>query len=403
MRDVDLDERWDLVIVGAGPAGTATALGALATRPHLRVLLLDREDFPRDKSCGDGIAPHVFDALASIGVHDVAEGWTPLRRLELARGSASVRRPLARPVWVIPRTVFDHRLLRRAVATGAVFDRHRVRQVTVRADEVVLDERIRARVVVGADGAHSVVREATGRPPAARPALAIRGYAPTHPDWAGGQVIVYGDRRQPSYAWAFDRGDGLTNVGYGELLGDHHERPSRTLLLDQLERLLPGAASSGDHWRAHHLPLSGWRVDQPRDRVLLVGDAAGLVNPMTGEGIYYAVATGILAGKAAASAFGEGTPERAGTLHDASVRRLLSRHLKNTYVAARLSRVPPVVNAGIRAAARDQRTFDDLVEIGLGAGVITRRVAGGLAASLVGDHRRRRPPADQHIRSGTPK
>ena len=62
---------------------------------------------------------------------------------------------------------------------------------------------------------------------------------------AGRQVIRYGDRRQPSYAWAFDRGDGLANVGYGELLpGERHGgAPSRALLLEQLERLVPGAAS----------------------------------------------------------------------------------------------------------------------------------------------------------------
>jgi menaquinone-9 beta-reductase len=90
-------------------------------------------------------------------------------------------------------------------------------------------------------------------------------------------------------------------------------------------------------------------------------------------------------------------------LHDASVRRLLGRHLKNTFAAARLSRVPAVVDAAIRAAARDQRTFDDLVEIGLGRGVITPRVAGGLVAGLVTDLRRRRPPADQHEPSDTSK
>ena len=60
-------EGWDLVVVGAGPAGSSAALGALTADPTLRVLLLDRSDFPRDKSCGDGIAPHVVDALASVG------------------------------------------------------------------------------------------------------------------------------------------------------------------------------------------------------------------------------------------------------------------------------------------------------------------------------------------------
>ena len=70
---------WDLVVVGAGPAGAATALGALRADPSLRVLLLDRADFPRDKSCGDGIAPHVVDALRAVGAGDVVDGWTPLR------------------------------------------------------------------------------------------------------------------------------------------------------------------------------------------------------------------------------------------------------------------------------------------------------------------------------------
>ncbi len=84
-------EHWDVVVVGAGPAGSAAALGALAEDPSLRVLLLDRSDFPRDKSCGDGIAPHVVDALRAVGAADVVDGWRPLRELELSRGRR--RRP----------------------------------------------------------------------------------------------------------------------------------------------------------------------------------------------------------------------------------------------------------------------------------------------------------------------
>lgn len=376
------DDVWDLIVVGAGPAGTSAALGALHADPDLRVLLLDREDFPRDKSCGDGIAPHVFDALASVGVHDVADGWVPLDQMELARppSAARVHRSLPRPVWVIPRQVFDARLVRHATGAGAQLRRHRVRDVEVTPDGVVLDGRFTGRIVVAADGAHSVVRTAVGRPPVSRRALAIRGYAPTPPGRVGRQVIVYGDRRQPSYAWAFDRGDGLSNVGYGELLGTAAP-PSRGLLLGQLERLLPGAAEGAEQWRAHHLPLSPWRWQQPDGRVLLTGDAAGLINPMTGEGIYYAVASGILAGRTAAATVGSG-PETAGALHREAVRRLLARHLRHTFVTSRLSNAPAVVDAGIRAAARDQRVFDDLVEIGLGQGLITPRLLGGLAVGL---------------------
>jgi menaquinone-9 beta-reductase len=387
-------EVWDLVVVGAGPAGAATALGALTARPGLRVLLVDRADFPRDKSCGDGIAPLVVDALASVGVHDLVDGWAPLRRLDLVQGSARVSGQLARSVWVIPREVFDARLVDHATRAGAVLTRHRVQSVRATPDQVVLDDRIRGRVVVGADGAHSVVRAATGRPTVARRALAIRGYAPTSPRWRGRQVIVFGDSRQPSYAWAFDRGDGLSNVGYGEVLG-HHGTPTRQLLLDQLERLLPAAAASGDQWRAHHLPLSGAGVGLPSGRVLLAGDAAGLINPITGEGIYYAVATGILAGRAAAAALAAGHPGQAGSRHRRSVQRLLGRHFRHTFAASRLATVPAVVDAGLRAAHDDQRVFDDLVEIGLGHGTITPRLARGLTTHLLA-----RPP--RVIRRGRP-
>jgi geranylgeranyl reductase family protein len=375
-------EEWDLVVVGAGPAGTAAALGALHADPSLRVLLLDRADFPRDKSCGDGVAPHVFDALAEVGVTGVADGWSPLQRLELARGGTAVSRPLARPVWVIPRAVLDAELVRRAVAAGAVLRRHRVRDVRVDDRGVLVDGSLRGRLLVGADGAHSLVRGAAGLPVVRRRALAIRGYAPTPPSRAGKQAIVYGDRRQPSYAWSFDRGDGLCNVGYGERLGAPGTPPSRAVLLDQLERLLPGAVAEGADWRGHHLPLSGRRWDQPDGRLLLAGDAAGLVNPMTGEGIYYAVATGILAGRTAARTLADGSPETAGAVHRSAVRGLLARHLRHTFAASRLSAVPAVVDAGIAAATRSQPVFDDLVEIGLGRGTITPRLARGLATGL---------------------
>lgn len=380
-------EAWDLVIVGAGPAGAATALGALAQAPGLRVLLLDRADFPRDKCCGDGIAPHVLDVLRSVGVQDVTDGWTPLRRLQLSREEHRVTGRLARPVWVIPREVFDARLVERAVAAGAVLRRHRVSDVRRVQAGVVLDDRIEARVLVGADGAHSVVRSSLTSVGSGRRALAIRGYSPTPDSHRGCQVIRYGDRRQPSYAWAFDRGDGLTNVGYGEFVDDHRspggEGLTRAILLEELDRLLPGSVDDGVSWRAHHLPLSGWRWRQPDGPVLLTGDAAGLVNPMTGEGIYYAVATGVLAGRAASQALDAGTPSAAGAAHRYAVRGLLGRHLKHTWVASRLTRRPAVVDAGIRAAGRSQHVFDSLVELGLGDGRITPRLTTGLASGLV--------------------
>ena len=385
-------EHWDLVVVGAGPAGSATALGALTEDPGLRVLLLDRSEFPRDKSCGDGIAPHVLDALAPVGAADVVDGWAPLRDLELAHGDVSVSGPMRREVHVVPRRVLDARLVERAVAAGAVLRTHRATSLTRTGTPVVSGE-VSADVVVGADGAHSFVRTALLGKRREPRAIAIRGYAPTTPEMAGRQVIRYGDRRQPSYAWAFDRGDGLANVGYGELLpGERHGgAPSRRLLLEQLELLVPGAASTGDDWRGHHLPLSSWRWDQPDGPVLLVGDAAGLVNPMTGEGIYYAVATGIAAGRTAARAVRAGRPAGAGAEHRRVVRALLGSHLRHTWAASRLAQSPRIVDAGIHAAGRDRHAFDALVELGLGDGRIDARLAGGLLRSLARPGRPDRP------------
>jgi geranylgeranyl reductase family protein len=371
---------WDLVVVGAGPAGAAAALGALAAEPGLSVLLLDRQEFPRDKACGDGIAPQVFDLLAEVGVTGLVDDRTPIRRLSLRRGSLGVDRMMARPAYVVPRTVFDERLVSAAVAAGAVLRKQRVARVEVRPSSVLVDD-VEARMVVGADGAYSLVRAVLGI--AGGPvALALRGYAPTPVARADQQVIVFGTARQPSYAWSFDRGDGWSNVGYGEQLRAGRERPTRAGLLRELEVLLPGASDGAVDWRGHHLPLASWSWRPQAGRVMLVGDAAGLINPMTGEGIYYAIATGMLAGKAAVGALRRGSDD-AGTEYRRAVRSLLGRHLRDTAFAARLTRSGRVLDAGIRASASDQGVFDNLVEIGLADGVLRsaalRRIVGRLS------------------------
>lgn len=365
---------YDVAIVGAGPAGATAALAARRARPDARVLLLDRADFPRDKSCGDGIAPHVLDVLRDLGVTDLMVDQLPVRTLELSRDGSVAIRQMRRDAWVVPREVFDARLVQAAVHAGAELRRHRVRQVQVGAESVLLDGAIEARVVVAADGAHSVLRPALGLPTPPRRALALRGYAPTPPARAGRQVIRFGRMRQPSYAWSFDRGDGWANVGYGELLRPDRPPPTRALMLDQLGEMLPGATSGAQQWLGHHLPLSGARWLQPDGRILLAGDAASLVNPLTGEGIYYAVATGALAGRSAVLAPGP----RVGARHRSGVRRLLGAHLRTTAALSRVAHAPGVLAVGIRSARAEQAVFDDFVEIGLGRGRLSARTAAGL-------------------------
>lgn len=369
---------WDVAVVGSGPAGAAAALRVLQVRPQAAVLLIDRALFPRDKACGDGIAPQVLDVLARLGVGDVTGGHPPVRTLRLRspRGR-EVSRTMRRAAYVVPRRIFDARLAAAAAQRGAVCAHRTVRSITTRQDGVVVDGDILARVVIGADGANSVVRRAVGLRlnSGAHTALALRGYA-TAGRAAHEQFITMTGVASPAYAWEFPLSDGRANVGYGEVLGDR--ATSRRHLRDRMAELLYPLDEVGGQ-RAHLLPLSSQRPRQPDGRVLLAGDAASLVNPFTGEGIYYAVLSGMLAGQAALDAANPGRAYRR------TLRAALGPHLRATGIAARLARFPAVVDAAVRASRADQRVFDDLVELGLGGGTLTPAVLTGLTRELIPD------------------
>ncbi|WP_250292507.1 geranylgeranyl reductase family protein [Frankia sp. CiP1_Cm_nod1] len=379
----------DLLVVGAGPAGCAAALRALQLRPHTRVVLLDAADFPRDKACGDGIAPHGLDVLRALGVPDAAAGFTPVDRMRLrAPGGAQVATPCPRANYVVPRKIFDARLVAAARARGAVLRRERVRSVVAggaAGDPVLVNGHLRARVVIGADGANSATRRALGigpNPPEAL-AIAVRGYADApSADRPPEQLIEMTDQGWPAYAWSFPIGDGRANIGYGMLRSKLDEMhgdggggdgggdgggSGRAVLYGTLARMLADQPAYPGTLRAHHLPLSTWRPRQPDGPVLLAGDAASLINPLTGEGIYYALLSGSLAGQAAVTA----APGAAGAAYRHALDRELGRHLRHTTLLAELAgRHRTLMDAAVAAASHRTELFDTLLEIGLGRGTI---------------------------------
>jgi len=367
---------WDLVVVGAGPAGSTAAIAALRANPAARVLMLDAADFPRDKVCGDGVAPHALDVLAELGVNaaDVTAGTAPVHDLRLTspRGVTAVRR-FARPASVVPRALLDARLVSAARTAGAQLRRHRVRTLTATGDGIDIDGVVHARTVVGADGAESTVRRqcGAGRAPAGTTAVALRGYADADPWPAGEQRLVMATANWPAYAWVFPVGDGTANVGYGELI--RAEPPSRAQLTQRMHDLLPDCPPVT--LRGHRLPLSPGRPDVGHGRVLLAGDAASLINPLTGEGIYYAVLSGCLAGAAAM------TP-RPADRYRRSLRQRLGRHLRHTDLLARLTRTPWLVDLATAAARDNGRAFAELVELGLGAGTVRPALAATMLTTL---------------------
>jgi flavin-dependent dehydrogenase len=394
--EADLDV--DVAIVGAGPAGAAAALAVLAARPTARVALLDRAAFPRDKTCGDGVAPQVLDVLARLGMRGLLDDWPGVDRLELGYpGGAWLSGTMARPNFVVPRTVLDARLVDAAVARGARLLHRRVRTL-VRDGEALVAAGVRAPIVVGADGASSAVRAFLAPPGGGHTAIALRGYAPVRPELDGAQVIAFNPEGSwPAYAWSFPIGDGRANVGYGEILPADGPGPTRRHLAERLDTLLPGASEGGTAWRGHHLPLSTARWSQPDGPVLLAGDALGLVNPLTGEGIHAAVLSGAYAGLAAAAALRSGAPGTAGERYRTALQARFGRHWRHMAMLAKVTRrhAPGggggepggrgrrLVTAALRAGGRDRAVFDDLAELGLAEGPLTARAVSGLARELL--------------------
>jgi menaquinone-9 beta-reductase len=374
-----VDEVWDLVIVGAGPAGSAAALRAKQLRPDARVLLLDRADFPRDKSCGDGIAAHGRDELALLGLPDVIADYTPVDRLRvISPGGAQVAARAARPNHVVPRRVFDARLVAAAVERGVELRKLKVRTVSEVDGRVVVDGSIRARVLLGADGAGSVVRRQVKLPATKEKhtAIAVRGYADVPADDDHAQFIAMQESGWPAYAWSFPIGDGTANVGFGMLLPKLRAagRPGREVLHGRLAELLPDRPARD--LLAHHLPLSPGRPKPGVGRVLLAGDAASLINPLTGEGIYYALLSGRLAAEAAL-----GAPHAPLPAYRRRLREHLGRHLRTTDLLARAAQSPRFIDAAIGQAARRADVFDLLVDVGLGSGVVPARLALAVAVA----------------------
>ncbi len=396
-------ERADLVVVGAGPAGAAAALGALRARPGARVVLLDRAAFPRDKACGDGIAPQALDELAAMGVTGVADGWPEVPLLSLRPPSTAIEDAVVgrapRPSRVVPRAVFDALLVAAAQQAGADLRRHRVRSVREVGGRVEVDDRFTAPVVVAADGAGSVVRRVVGvaRNHDRHLAIAVRGYAPEadhdasvdrtvvpdrggqrHPADRGrglgrGADLTGGHRLRidlvaegwPAYAWVFPLGDGRVNVGYGMRRSGAGGVPGGAGLAERLASALPEYAVDPATLATHHLPLSSGRPRAAVGRVLLAGDAASLINPLTGEGIFYAIASGRLAGAAAVAA-----PDGAGRLYRRLLARRLGRHLRHTRALAALITSLPLTRSALEVT-RDPAVFAEVSELGLGDGLVS--------------------------------
>jgi geranylgeranyl reductase family protein len=339
-------EKADVIVVGAGPGGSATA--AYLAMTGLDVLLLEKTTFPREKVCGDGLTPRAVKELITLGIPTPeADGWIKNHGLRIIGGGMRLSLPwpdlASFPPYGLVRTRqdFDDILAKHAVkhgarllegtnVTGPILDSSgSIVGVTAKAVDdkgraTGPERRYAAPLVVAADGNSSRLSLSMGREKREdRPmGVAVRTYytSPRHDDdyleswlelWstddAGKKVLL------PGYGWIFGVGDGTSNVGLGIL--NTSSAFGKTDYKDVMRRwvaTMPADWTYTDETmvgpiRGAALPMGFNRQPHYDKGLLLVGDAGGMVNPFNGEGIAYAMESGRLAAEVIAQAFARGS------------------------------------------------------------------------------------------------
>jgi geranylgeranyl reductase family protein len=357
----------DVIVVGAGPAGTAAAVTlAEAGRD---VVVVDKARFPRDKICGDGLTTGALRLLERLGLEPGAvPSWQTVDDV-VVRGPSGheVTFPLPRGrgtyAAVARRHDLDAALVERARSAGAkVLDGHACTGVSARPDDVTATVDgvgdVDARYVVAADGMWSPVRRHLG--------LATPGYrgewhafrqyfTDVGPRAARDLVVWFEPDLLPGYAWSFPLPDGRANVGFGIQRGGRVARVQQMAALwpDILERphvrdvLGPHARPESPH-RAWPIPARIDRATLTGPRTLFVGDAATATGPLTGEGIGQALFTGILAAEAVLD-HGDDAAATARAYRTAAERALVADH-RMSLLLIRAVKHRKGVRAGLRLA-----------------------------------------------------
>jgi geranylgeranyl reductase family protein len=331
-----IERSSEVLVVGAGPAGAAAAYW-LARHGH-DVTLVERKTFPREKTCGDALTPRAVKEIQSMGLGEELTKFHRFEGLRATAGGRALELPWpSHPIYpsegyVVRRRDLDALVAQNAEVAGATLlqgteamtplvDRGFVRGALARTSEAAAPFELRARYVVVADGANSRFGRALGtfRTKEWPYGTAIRTYweSPRHDDpWIESALDVK-DRSGnplPGYGWIFPVGDGTVNIGVG-LLSTFRDFKSvnTTHLLDSYAHMV------ADHWgispaeptcrpTSGRIPMGGSVGPKKGATYLVVGDAAGAVNPFNGEGIDYAYETGHLAADIIHEALAAGDP-----------------------------------------------------------------------------------------------
>ena len=272
---------YDVAIVGAGPAGS-TAAYRLASA-GARVLLLDKATFPRDKPCGGGVTGRAA-RLLPFSIEPVVEDTIDRLDCGLRYRRRFSRRPKTPLAYLTQRRRLDHFLLRKAAEAGA----------EVREGETADARELDAKIVIGADGANGSSAKQLGLADGIIHGVALEANYPHEPRFAGTMTLEIAVIRG-GYGWIFPKADHV-NVGVG---GNGEEAPRLRAELRRMCEAYGIDPDAGQDMRGYRLPMRTPNSQLARGHTAVIGDAAGLVDPFTGDGMYEAFASAQLVADAA--------------------------------------------------------------------------------------------------------
>ena len=387
----NITKKYDVLIVGAGPAGSNAAISYKELNPSLKVGLIDKATFPRDKSCGDAIGPGVISALKRFNNEHILENEPQVvsttlygpDNIGIQNYIPEVKNKEDSIVYVIPRIDLDNRILNLAkdldvdVTEGlsfVSFEEDANKNILVKFKNKDEEFLFSTKLLVGADGANSRIRKQLNLKQNSdwHKAIAIRAYidSPNYIEIFNERTLMFeiNVSAEKGYAWAFPSKGNLLNIGIGvpvsifkkdklninQLLKDFiAQLESRGVVVENIRKQ-----------KSYMLPFASSRPKLKKNiNIALIGDASSMINPISGEGIFYGMEAGYLLAK--------NTNElvRSEELSSGILKyeKEFSNRFRKHYLSCALARLilqsPFMTKRLLKVASKDQDTIDFVIEL----------------------------------------